>query len=92
MGSIHGVGSQVQGAPACNGWTFWHYETTAGYEPIDLLREKIRSEIEKVQVKLANPAFAEKVPAKVLEEHRQRLLDWQVKEKQAQAALDDLPA
>ena len=54
--------------------------------------EKIRSEIDKVQVKLANPAFAEKVPAKVLEEHRQRLLDWQVKEKQAQAALDDLPA
>ena len=54
--------------------------------------EKIRSEIDKVQLKLANPAFAEKVPAKVLEEHRQRLLDWQVKEKQAQAALDDLPA
>ena len=54
--------------------------------------EKIRAEVDKVQVKLANPAFAEKVPAKVLEEHRQRLLDWQAKEKQAQSALDNLPA
>ena len=23
-GSIHQVGAAVQGAPACNGWTFWH--------------------------------------------------------------------
>ncbi len=54
--------------------------------------EKIRSEIEKVQVKLSNPAFAAKVPAKVLEEHQQRLLEWQAKEKQTQAALENLPA
>ena len=54
--------------------------------------EKIRSEIEKVQVKLSNPAFAAKVPAKVLEEHQQRLLEWQAKEKQSQAALENLPA
>ena len=54
--------------------------------------EKIRSEIEKVQVKLANPAFTSKVPAKVLEEHQQRLADWQVKEKQTVTSLENLPA
>ncbi len=54
--------------------------------------EKIRSEIEKVQAKLANPAFTEKVPAKVLEEHKQRLVDWQAKEKQTLASLENLPA
>jgi len=53
--------------------------------------EKIRSEIAKVEAKLANPAFSEKVPAKVLDEHRQRLLDWQAKEKQIQASIDNLP-
>jgi modification methylase len=25
-GSIHGVGKALQGAPSCNGWTFWHVE------------------------------------------------------------------
>src|SRR5580700_3351906 len=24
-GSIHRVGAEVQGAPACNGWAFWHF-------------------------------------------------------------------
>jgi predicted solute-binding protein len=32
------------------------------------------------------------VPAKVLDEHRQRLLDWQSKEKQTLASLENLPA
>jgi valyl-tRNA synthetase len=54
--------------------------------------EKIRSEIEKVEVKLANPAFTSKVPAKVLEEHQQRLLDWKSKEKQTLSSLENLPA
>jgi valyl-tRNA synthetase len=54
--------------------------------------EKIRSEIEKVQVKLANPAFTSKVPAKVLEEHQQRLADWQLKEKQTLTSIENLPA
>jgi valyl-tRNA synthetase len=54
--------------------------------------EKIRAEITKVQEKLANPAFTQKVPAKVLEEHRQRLEDWQTKERQAETALANLPA
>ncbi len=53
--------------------------------------EKIASEIEKVQSKLANPNFAQKVPAKVLEEHQLRLADWQAKEGQIQAALASLP-
>jgi modification methylase len=40
-GSIHQVGAAVQGAPACNGWTFWYYEG----QPIDLLRQKVRAEL-----------------------------------------------
>jgi modification methylase len=39
MGSIHGVGSQVQGAPACNGWTFWHVEHEGEIKPLDALRQ-----------------------------------------------------
>jgi valyl-tRNA synthetase len=38
---------------------------------------KARAEIEKVNQKLANPAFVQKVPPAVLEEHRKRLADWQ---------------
>ena len=38
-GSIHKLGSVLQGAPACNGWTFWHYETPEGLKPIDTLRQ-----------------------------------------------------
>ncbi|HVY70677.1 MAG TPA: valine--tRNA ligase [Verrucomicrobiae bacterium] len=53
--------------------------------------EKIRAEIQKVEQKLANPNFTEKVPATVLMEHKQRLLDWQGKEKQVLAALENLP-
>jgi modification methylase len=43
-GSIHHVGAQVQGAPACNGWVFWHVEVKGQSVPIDLLRQKIRAE------------------------------------------------
>jgi modification methylase len=42
MGSIHKIGALVQGLPSCNGWTFWHMETEAGFVPIDTLRAKIR--------------------------------------------------
>ena len=41
-GSIHSVGAHVQGVPACNGWTFWHYDSEQGLKPIDDLREEIR--------------------------------------------------
>ncbi len=37
-GSIHKLGALLQGAPACNGWTFWHHETD-GLKPIDTLRQ-----------------------------------------------------
>ncbi|MET0246657.1 MAG: site-specific DNA-methyltransferase [Sphingomonas sp.] len=38
-GSIHKVGATVQGAPSCNGWTFWHYEAEDGLKPIDAVRQ-----------------------------------------------------
>ncbi|NWG93017.1 MAG: site-specific DNA-methyltransferase, partial [Parvularculaceae bacterium] len=41
-GSIHKIGAHVQKADACNGWTYWHYETKTGLKPIDFLREKMR--------------------------------------------------
>ncbi len=45
-GSIHQIGAHVQGAPACNGWTFWHFEVEGGeLRPIDLLRAKLRAEM-----------------------------------------------
>ncbi|MEM6626627.1 MAG: site-specific DNA-methyltransferase [Pseudomonadota bacterium] len=44
-GSIHRMGARVQNAPACNGWTFWHYKSDQGLAPIDLLRRKFRSEM-----------------------------------------------
>jgi len=44
-GSIHKIGAHVQGAEACNGWTFWHFETTGGLRPIDLLRQQVRAEM-----------------------------------------------
>jgi len=40
QGSIHRVGAAVQGAPACNGWTFWHYEEDGAWTPIDTLRQR----------------------------------------------------
>ncbi|MDA8230630.1 MAG: site-specific DNA-methyltransferase [Magnetospirillum sp.] len=43
-GSIHKIGALVQGAPACNGWTFWHFRRGADYLPIDVLRDEIRAD------------------------------------------------
>ena len=34
-GSIHSVGAEVQGLPACNGWTFWHMKYNGAIVPID---------------------------------------------------------
>ena len=42
-GSIHQVGAAVQGAPACNGWTFWHFEVEGARRPIDHLRQQVRA-------------------------------------------------
>jgi modification methylase len=39
-GSIHKVGAALQGAPSCNGWTFWHVEEGGSLQPIDSLRQR----------------------------------------------------
>jgi len=46
-GSIHQVGAAVQGAPACNGWTFWHFKSKKSKDraPIDVLRQQVRAEL-----------------------------------------------
>jgi modification methylase len=45
-GSIHQVGAAVQQAPACNGWAFWYYQDKGRPVPIDLLRQRVRAEID----------------------------------------------
>jgi valyl-tRNA synthetase len=52
--------------------------------------EKIQLEIEKVRQKLSNPAFTEKVPPAVLEEHKKRLADWESKQSRVHEALNAL--
>ncbi|WP_303619389.1 site-specific DNA-methyltransferase [Mariluticola halotolerans] len=47
-GSIHRVGALVQGAEACNGWTFWHFKKGNTLLPIDELRSEIRAQMEKI--------------------------------------------
>ncbi len=44
-GSIHRVAAELQGAPACNGWSFWHFEVAGDLKPIDLLRQRLRAEL-----------------------------------------------
>jgi modification methylase len=38
-GSIHGLGARLQGAPSCNGWSFWHIEHEGELKPLDALRQ-----------------------------------------------------
>ncbi len=38
-GSIHGLGAKLQGAPSCNGWTFWHIEHEGEFKPLDAIRQ-----------------------------------------------------
>ncbi len=52
--------------------------------------EEYQAEIAKVEQKLANPNFTQKVPPAVLEEHKQRLADWQTKLAQTKAAIEAL--
>ena len=44
-GSIHQVGAAMEGAPSCNGWTYWHFRRDGQMVPIDLLRQQIRAEM-----------------------------------------------
>ncbi|ABQ70914.1 site-specific DNA-methyltransferase [Rhizorhabdus wittichii] len=45
IGSIHRLGAQLQKAPSCNGWSFWHIETAQGLEPIDAVRQRHLAEL-----------------------------------------------
>ncbi len=38
QGSIHKIGAEVQNAPTCNGWAFWHIERDGVLVAIDVLR------------------------------------------------------
>jgi valyl-tRNA synthetase len=44
----------------------------------------------KVEQKLANPAFTQKAPPHVLQEHQNRLAEWVAKLDHARAALERL--
>ena len=44
-GSIHQVGAALEGAPSCNGWTYWHVKRDGVRVPIDFLREQVRAEM-----------------------------------------------
>ena len=44
-GSIHQVGAALEGAPSCNGWTYWCFKREGKVIPIDILRQQIRSEM-----------------------------------------------
>lgn len=45
-GSIHQVGAALEGAPSCNGWTYWCFCKEGKNIPIDLLRQQIRAEMQ----------------------------------------------
>ena len=44
-GSIHKLGARVQGRPACNGWTYWHFKADGDLRPIDVLRTQARRQL-----------------------------------------------
>ncbi len=44
-GSIHQVGAALEGAPSCNGWTYWTFKRDGKVVPIDVLRQQIRAEM-----------------------------------------------
>ncbi len=45
-GSIHQVGAALEGAPSCNGWTYWHTRRDGVPVPIDEMRQAIRAEMD----------------------------------------------
>ena len=53
-GSIHKVGATLQNAPSCNGWTYWHYKENGRRFPIDVLREKMRVNLEKAEMQIGD--------------------------------------
>jgi valyl-tRNA synthetase len=65
-------------------------DVAAGKARLEKELGKIEAEITKVQDKLNNPNFAQKVPANVLEEHQNRLKDWSAKRDAVLKALQHL--
>ena len=45
-GSIHQVGALLEGAPSCNGWTYWCFKKDGQSVPIDVLRQQVRAELQ----------------------------------------------
>jgi hypothetical protein len=39
------VGAALEGAPSCNGWTYWQFRRDGKTVPIDFLRQQIRAEM-----------------------------------------------
>ena len=52
--------------------------------------DKINGEIIRTEQKLSNPNFTSKAPPQVLQEHQQRLAEWQAKRDRVQKALEVL--
>ena len=45
-GSIHKMGAVLEGAPSCNGWTYWCFRKRGKDIPIDSLRQQLRAEMQ----------------------------------------------
>jgi len=52
--------------------------------------QKIEGEIAKAEQKLSNPNFTSKAPPQVLQQHQQRLAEWQAKRERTRSALAGL--
>ena len=50
-GSIHQVGAVLEGLPSCNGWAYWYFKANGTSAPIDILRQKIRAEMNELTTK-----------------------------------------
>ena len=67
-----------------------HVDEAAERARISKELEKVEAEIIKVEQKLNNPSFVQKVPPDVLQEHQKRLADWQAKKEQLKRAVEGL--
>jgi valyl-tRNA synthetase len=65
-----------------------HIDPAAEVERLKKKKADYEAEIKTVEQKLANPNFTQKVPAKVLAEHQQRLIDWQSKLEHVKSSLE----
>ena len=62
-GSIHAMGAAAQELPACNGWTFWHFDVTGTGNgtkvAIDDLRDSLRTRMTPEAIRLATTQLKE---------------------------------